>query len=210
MEELHYHSLNDSKYISEIKAELVKSGIAPPDDRRKQITVSIKDNIKKTKFWKNSVLFLNEQLKNNRANVKSMHDLVSETLFKHKLRVGKTMETAVFNGTDNGNQEPELKQKNIKFNVIKKHINRKALDKVAFYRFSNLQKFFPSLKSIDEFLTSDNYLGEVDIEIYGLQERLNNLNNHDKFEIALNVFKLKVVTCIIRKVSIGSSKRMIS
>jgi len=189
LEELHYHSLNDSKYISEIKAELVKSGIAPPDDRRKQITVSIKDNIKKTKFWKNSVLFLNEQLKNNRANVKSMHDLVSKTLFKHKLRVGKTMETAVFNGTDNGDHEPELEKKDIKFNSIGKHINRKALDKVDFYRFSNLQKFFPSLKSIDEFLTSDNYLGEVDIEIYGLQERLDNLNNHDKFEIALNVFK---------------------
>ncbi len=189
LEELHYHSLNEPKYISEIKAELVKTGIAPPDDRRRKITVSIKDNIKKSKFWKNGLLFLNEQKKNNRANVKSMHDLVSETIFKHKLRIGKTTETGVFNGTDNGNHEPELKQKNIEFNSIEKHINRKALDKVDFYYFSNLQEYFPSLKSIDEFITSDSYLGEVDIEIYSLKDRLDNLNNYDKFEIALNVFK---------------------
>lgn len=190
LEELHYHSLNDSRYIGEIKTELVKSGIVPPDERRKQITVSIKDEIKKTKFWKNGLLFLNEQKKNNRETVKRMHNLISETIFKYKLRVGKTTEIRVFDEvTQNGGQEQDIKQYNIKFNRIEKHINRKALDKIDFYWFSNLQQFFPSLKSIDEFLTSDDYLGEVDIEILGPKERLDNLNNHDKYEIALNVFK---------------------
>lgn len=190
LEELHYHSLNDSRYIGEIKAELVKSGIAPPDDRRKQVTVSIKDEIKKTKFWKNGLLFGNEQQKNNRETVKRMHDLISEAIFKHKLRVGKTTETGVFDeAAQNGGQEQDIKQYNIKFNRIEKHINRKALDKIDFYWFSNLRRFFPSLKSIDEFLTSDDYLGEVDIEILGPKERLDSLNNQDKFEVALNVFK---------------------
>ncbi len=190
LEELHYHSLNDSRYIAEIKAELVKSGITPPDERRKQITVSIKDSIKKTKFWENGLLFINEQKKNNREKVKRMRDLVLETNFKHKLRIGKTTETGVFDGvTENGGQDQDIAQLNLKFNRIEKHINRKALDKVEFYRFSNLQSFFPSLKSIDEFLTLDDYLGEVDIEIYGLKDRLDNLSNHDKYEVALDVFK---------------------
>ncbi|MBA7533139.1 hypothetical protein ES705_25374 [subsurface metagenome] len=190
LEELHYHSLNDSRYIAEIKAELVKSGIAPPDDRRKQITVSIKDSIKKTKFWENGLLFINEQKKNSREKVKRMRNLVSETIFKHKLRIGKTTETGVFDkATENGGQDRDIAQHNIKFNRIEKHINRKALDKVEFYRFSNLQRFFPSLKSVDEFLTSDDYLGEVDIEIYGLKDRLDNLSNRDKYEVALDVFK---------------------
>jgi len=190
LEELHYHSLNDSRYIAEIKAELVKSGITPPDDRRKQITVSIKDSIKKTKFWKNGLLFINEQKKNSREKVKRMRDLVSETIFKRKLKTGKTTETGVFDeATENGGQYQDIAQHNLKFNRIEKHINRKALDKVEFYRFSNLQRFFPSLKSIDEFLTSDDYLGEVDIEIYGLKDRLDNLSNYDKYEVALDVFK---------------------
>ena len=38
-------------------------------------------------------------------------------------------------------------------------------------------------------MTSDDYLGEVNIEIYGLRDRLDNLSNHDKYEVALNVFK---------------------
>ena len=190
LEELHYHSLNDSRYIAEIKAELVKSGITPPDKRRKQITVSIKDSIKKTKFWKNGFLFINEQKKNSREKVKRMRDLVSETIFKHKLRIGKTTETGVFDDvTANGEQDQNIAQHNLKFNRIEKHINRKALDKVEFYRFSNLKQFFPSLKSVDEFLTSDDYLGDVDIEIYGLKDRLDNLGNHDKYEVALDVFK---------------------
>lgn len=190
LEELHYHSLNDSKYISEIKAELVKSGIAPPDDRRKTITVSIKDEIKNTKFWKNGLLFINEQIKNNRDKVKRMKDLVSETIFSHRLRVGRTTEISVFDATSqNSVLDQALDKKTIKFNRIDKHINRKALDKVDFYRFSNLKQYFPSLKSVDEFLTSDNYLGEVEIEVSGVKERLDALSNHDKYGIALDVFK---------------------
>jgi len=190
LEELHYHSLNDSRYIAEIKSELVKSGITPPDDKRKIITVSIKDNIINTMFWKNGFLFLNEQKENTREKVKHMHDLVSETIFKHNLRTGKTKETAVFDGvTVNGDQDQDLDKLTLKLNRIEKHINRKALDKIEFYRFSNLKHYFPSLKSIDEFLTSDDYLGEVDIEIYGLKDRLNNIDNHDKYEVALDAFK---------------------
>ena len=190
LEELHYHSLNDSRYIAEIKTELVKTGITPSEDKRKQITVSIKDSVRKTKFWKNGLLFINEQKKNSREKVKRMHDLISETIFKHKLRIGKTTETGVFdNKMANGGQDQEVAQHNLKFNRIGKHINRKALDKVEFYRFSNLKQFFPSLKSVDEFLTSDDYLGEVDIEIYGLKDHLDNLSNQDKYEIALDVFK---------------------
>lgn len=190
LEEIHYHSLNDSRYIAEIKSELVKSGITPPDEKRKIITVSIKDDIKNTKFWKNCLLFINEQKENTREKVKCMHDLVSETIFKHKLRTGKTKETAVFDGvTINGEQDQDLDKRTIKFNRIEKHITRKALDKVEFYRFSNLRQYFPSLKSVDEFLTSDAYLGEVDIEIYGLKDRLNSIDNHDKYEVALDAFK---------------------
>lgn len=190
LEELHYHSLNDSRYIPEIKAELVKNGITPTDERRRQITVSIKDSIKKTRFWKNGLLFINEQKKNNREKIKRIRDLISETIFKHTLRIGKTTETGVFNEvTSNGGQDQDLDKWTIKFNCIEKHINRKALDKVEFYRFSNLKQFFPSLKSVDEFLTSDGYLGEVDIEVYGLKDRLDNLDNNDKYEVALNIFK---------------------
>lgn len=188
LEELHYHSLNDSRYINEIKAELIKSGITSADDRRRQITVSIKESIKNTQFWKRGFLFINEQRKNNREQVKRMRDLVSETIFKHYFKSGKTIEIGVFvETTEKDIQEPATEQKTIKLNQIDKNINRKALDKVDFYKFSNLKSYFPSLKSINEFLTSNNYLGEVDIEIYGLKDRLNIFSNYDKYQVSLDV-----------------------
>jgi type III restriction enzyme len=107
LEELHYHSLNDSRYIAEIKNELVKSGIAPPDDKRKQITVSIKDSLLKTRFWKNGLLFLNEQKENKREKIKRMRDLVSETIFKYRFRIGRTTEAGVFDEeVGNGGHAP--------------------------------------------------------------------------------------------------------
>jgi type III restriction enzyme len=192
LEELHYHSLNDSRYISEIRSELVKTGIAPPDDKRRQITVRIKDSVKKSTFWRNGLLFLNEQKRNAHADVKSLKDILPEAMFKYRLRTGKTVETSVFDEdstVDWQDINDDSTRETIQFNHIEKHINRKALDKIDFYKFSNLKTYFPLLNSIDEFITSDDYLGQADIEIYGPKERLDHLDNHEKFEIALPVFK---------------------
>ncbi len=191
LEELHYHCISEHRYISEITSELVKTGIKPPDDRRREITVAIKDEIKKTSFWKNGLLFLNELKKNDFATVRSLKDIVSDTIFKYRLRTGKTIETKVF---ENGRKEKESiseapPKTEMKLNTIEKHVLRKGLDKIDFYRFSNLKQHFPALRSIDEFITSRDYLGQVTVEVYGRKEQLGALNNHDKFDVALSVLK---------------------
>ncbi len=191
IEELHYHCISEHRYISEITSELVKAGIKPPDDRRREITVSVKDEIKKTRFWKNELLFLNELKRNDFAAVKSLKDIVSDPLFKHRLMTGRTIETTVF---ENGQKEKESISEappkiEIMLNTIEKHILHKGLDKIEFYRFVNLRRHFPALRSIDEFIASRNYLGQVTVEVYGRKAQLDALNNHDKFDMALGVLK---------------------
>ncbi len=191
LEELHYHSLNDSRYIGEIRNELVKSGIAPDEGKRKEITIAIKDSIKKTQFWKNRLLFLNERKKNDHKTVKELRDILSETLFKRNLRFGKAVETGVFDNSQSGSADfsGQREQKKIKLNEIERHITRKAIDKIDFYRFSNLRIYFPALKSVEEFLTSEKYLGEVDVEIYAPKQKLENFNNRAKYYVALETLK---------------------
>ncbi len=191
LEELHYHSLNDSRYIAEIQNELVKAGIAPDEGKRKEVSVAIKDDIKKTQFWKNRLLFLNEKKKNDHKAVKELKDILSETLFKRNLRFGRAVETAVFDDSQNGSADfsEQREQKKIRLNEIEKHINRKALDKVDFFRFFNLSSYFPALKSVDEFLTSDKYLGQVDVEVYAPKQKLEDFNNRAKYYVALETFK---------------------
>ena len=191
LEELHYHSLNDSRYIAEIKNELIKTGIAPDEGKRREVSIAIKDDIKNTLFWKNRLLFLNEKKKNDHKSVKELKDILFETLFKRNLRFGKAVETGVFDDSQNGSADfsGQREQKKIRLNEIEKHINRKALDKVDFYRFSNLRNYFPALKSIEEFLTSDKYLGEVDVEIYAPKQKLDDFTNRAKYYVALETLK---------------------
>jgi len=192
LEELHYHCISEHRYISEITSELVKSGIKPPDDRRRVINVSIKDNVKKTSFWKNGLLFLNELKKNDNAKVKSLRDIIPNARFQHRLKTGKTTETKVFD--DIQPQQPVVvaeasPKKDVCFAEIEKHILRKAIDRIEFYRFAALKHYFPALQSMDEFMTSEKYLGQITVEVYGKSEQLYSLDNHDKFDIALGVLK---------------------
>lgn len=191
LEELHYHCINESRYISEITNELVKTGIKPPDERRKTLNISVKDEIKKTSFWKDGLVFLNELKKNDFARIKGIRDIIPETSFKHRLRTGATIETEVF--ADGETKTSVITEappaKTIKLNEVEKHIIRKAIDKIDFYRFLSLRKYFPGLKSIDEFMTSDTYLGQVSVEVHGRQQQLWSLSNQDKFDIALDVLK---------------------
>jgi type III restriction enzyme len=63
------------------------------------------------------------------------------------------------------------------------------LDKFEFYKFDNLKKYFPHLKSIREFIFSDKYLGNVEVEITGVKEKLDRLSQDEKLEITLSVVK---------------------
>ena len=187
LEELHYHSLRDSRYIQELRSELDISGITAPENLKKTLFVSIKPEIKATNFWEEGVIFFNDKVKSDNASVGKITDIVGgKTLFSHHLRTGWTSESGLLE-MDSKNGHPEIEHKEIKLSNIEPHISRKAIDKIEFYKFSYLRRYFPKLKSTREFLTSAAYAGSLDVKVYGMKEQLANLGNQQKFEIALAV-----------------------
>ena len=64
-------------------------------------------------------------------------------------------------------------------------IKRKALNKLRFYRFNNLQNYFPHLTSVSEFITSDKYLNPVKILFTGSEEQVNNPTAEMKLEASV-------------------------
>lgn len=187
LEELHYHSLTDSRYIAELRNELVKSGIAP--DSRITRKVFIKPEITKTPFWNNGLVFLNRKIKKDYSGVKNLKDLIQDTLFKYRLKSGKSSETGIFDEQADSPASEEFRKKIIKLNTLDRHILRKAIDKIDFFYFANLRLFFPNLKSVNEFVTSKDYAGLIDVELSAKNGRLDNLTNYDKFDITLSVLK---------------------
>lgn len=187
LEELHYHSLSDSRYIQEINSELERTGIKPPDENRKKITVGIKDDIKKTKFWKDGYIFINKKVKKDNTKVKTLQEILPSTLFEVRVSSGKAMEADLLE-KETLKSLNRLEKKKIKLNSIEEHILRKALDKFDFFYFDNLKTYLPNLKSIKDFITSNEYAGSLDVEIRATQEDLDTFDNYLKFEIAKQVF----------------------
>jgi len=189
VETLHYHSAHNPKYIEEIKSALTEMGIMP--EKHVQIDLFIKNSFKKTDFWKNGVIFINDRIPNPRTEIFSLDDARIERNYPYKLRTGELREEIILE------EERELRPaKAVTYSKIKyklsdfgENIIRGALDKFEFYKFETLRQYFPHIKSVKKFVLSPNYLGGVEIEVSGPKGKLNRLTPIEKLEIALFVVK---------------------
>ena len=90
LEELHYHSIHDSRYISEIRTALIDHGMmdARPDNRE----LKLKDSFKETNLYKHGVVWLNRQVPKDYQHVKSFADLaklsVKQKNYEHTIHTG--------------------------------------------------------------------------------------------------------------------------
>ena len=189
VETLHYHSAHNPDYITEIKSALTEMGIIP--EKHVQIDLFIKDSFKKTDFWKNGVVFINDRVPNPRTEIFSLDDARIERTYQYKLRTGELREDAILEEERRLKTTKDVVHSKIKYKLsdFGENIIRGALDKIDFYEFETLKRYFPHIKSVREFVLSPNYLGGVEIEVSGPKNKLNKLTPIEKFEIALFVVK---------------------
>jgi type III restriction enzyme len=89
LEELYYHTKEDSRYISELKKALVDSGIYEDDANLVQLNLFLKPDFKKTDFYKDGHVFFNKKIPKSFDNIKSFADLgVKKTNYRHTLSSG--------------------------------------------------------------------------------------------------------------------------
>lgn len=174
LEELHYHSINDSRYISELRTALIEEGMM--DEREINRELKLKDTFKKTDFYKHGLVYLNERVRNNYQYVKSFSDIgVTKRNYEHTLATGRGISGALLAGNGNVGTVAESGRKDIKVNEISKHIVCNAIARRPFFNFKTINKYFPHIKSLRQFIESDDYLGGLEItfqgEIYGLSNK---------------------------------------
>ena len=179
LEELYYHTKEDSRYISEITRALVESGIYEEDDKGMEMKeLKLKESFKKTDLYKKGVVFLNERVVKSYQNVHSLPDLgVSQKNIVYTLSSGVGKKTNVFGLLE---QEMDvLGNKIVKVKDIPLHVIRYVLTTNPFFYFSSIKKYFPKLNSSLEFCEQEEYLGGLAIEFRGTEKRRNNLSNQD-------------------------------
>ncbi|NCB50112.1 MAG: DEAD/DEAH box helicase [Alphaproteobacteria bacterium] len=165
LEEMMFHSINENRYITVIKEELSKSGIADFDEEDETIvTMKLKESFKNHPYFLHGGIAVNKQIEVDKSNFDGIKSYIPN--FGNVNPVIKCMNSAVLSvGFDEN--EPEATPQNgftckLKIGDISPFTLRSGLNKLDFFYFSNLKKFFPKLKSIDEFLNHENYLGHVE------------------------------------------------
>ena len=177
-EELHYHSAYNPKYIQELNTALQEIGIKPKESIERKI--QLKDSFKNSELYKSGLIFLNERKKYDRSKVNELDDSIINS--SYTLETGCITTNTIFE-TKNDIKSIKKETKLLLFKDFGIEIIRKALQRNSFYEFSSLKKYFPNLKSITEFITSNNYLGKVKVEISGAYEKINNLSPVEKLKI---------------------------
>ncbi len=181
LEELYYHTQEDNRYISELKKALIATGIYEDEDNSVQLDLFLKPEFKQTNFYKMGKVIYNKKIAKNYNNVKSFADLgVKKRNITYFLPSGIGKKSSAFFEMEHPKSTNEvLKDKDVKITNIPKHIIQFALTQNPFYYFNNLERYFPNLKSISNFIESKSYLRGLEITLKGTNQRLNSISNKD-------------------------------
>ena len=184
-EELYYHSAYNPRYIQELNTALEEIGIKAKQTIERPI--KLKSEFKETPFYKAGFLFLNEQQKYNRKDIFSLTSTLIEQTHKVTLKTGYTKSSIAFSNTQTA--AVERQEKEYKLSDFGEHIIRKAINKLEFYQFSNLKIILPNLSSVSEFITSNNYLGKIKLDVIGLSEQIKSLSPKEKLDASVKVLE---------------------
>ncbi len=181
LEELYYHTKEDSRYISEIKKALIDTGIYEDDNKLETKQITLKKDFKKTDFYKKGRVHFNKKIKKSYNNVKSFSDLgIKNKNYKHVLSSGVGKVTSAFNFMESPSSEDEIQiEKDIKMSDISKHVIRFALSQNLFFYFNNLERYFPNVNSLSNFIKNIDYLGGLEITFKGTKKRLSRISHFD-------------------------------
>jgi type III restriction enzyme len=186
LEELHYHSINDSRYISELCTALRQKGMM--DEREINRELKLKDSFRKTDFYKHSLVYLNERVRNNYQYVKSFSDIgVAKRNYEHTLATGRGISGALLAGNGNVGTVAESGRKDIKVNEISRHIVCNAIARHSFFTFKKINKYFPHVKSLRQFIESDDYLGGLGITFQGDSFEIYSLSNKAQLDAMMGL-----------------------
>lgn len=186
-ETLLYHCMQDSSYISELKRALKQTGLLP-DNEPVQVNYRIKDEFKKTSTYLEGLVFLNNRIEVSRNTINSLPEKIRTQGISYKCKNGHSISQYLFEDLTTSEIKiidlPPVNLSDIAFSIVYKAF--RCFEQTL--GFNVLKKYFPNLKSVNEFLTSNNYLGVFPITFFVCQGEIPTID--DKLEACKKVFDL--------------------
>lgn len=185
LETFYYHTSFKNEYISEIRQALIETWMMD-EKEKKTFKLELKDDFKKSKFYNEWVIYVNERIEKDNSNIDSLKEAwLIEERFKFTLYTWKSGDIKVFDDIKqikDNDFKIEKEPKTLEIKDIDKRIIKKAIARNDFFVFDNLQRYIWRLESIDEFITSDKYLSAKKIDLFSSKEVLDNISIEDKLK----------------------------
>jgi len=182
-EELYYHAPYNPRYISELHNALHDIGIK--DKNTKEIQLSLKLDFKESNLYKDGFIFINKQNKYDRSDIFSFSKTLTEKLFKYTLKTGSSQTSSVFDSSYD--KKLTHKSEDYKLSDFGKEVIRKALSKNIFFKYNNLNYYFPNISSLSDFINSSSYLSKLKVEVSGNENEVLNLSSYQKLQIVIEI-----------------------
>ena len=184
IEQLHYHSANNPRYISELKQVLRESGIFD-DVNLEERELKLKESFKQTRTYTEGLVWMNKRLSYQEYVEQRQESLLDTSFIPSSFEVSlPTFNTRDFEAfseddifaTDSTNTLNFEFGKEITSNIVRAAINRNKQ-----YTFKNLQKAFFGLSGVSAFI---EMLSKVNIIVESSLSQISELTSDQKLYIA--------------------------
>lgn len=159
LEQLHYHTINEPSYVRTLHSSLEQADIDAQQDGYGRVEhAKLKDEFKKSTVYQTGKLYFNE-VEEIESSSRCWETYSLETRFEIHYQ------TAEEESLDNLTGASAVGGTKMEPLVLDERFYRKAMQKIRFFELDNLQRYFPKLNGVREFICSDNYLGKLKITV---------------------------------------------
>lgn len=188
IEQLHYHSANNPKYISELKQVLRESGIYD-DMTLVERELKLKESFKNTRTYTHGVVWMNKRLSYSEYVQRQQQSLLDMIYIQKSYEVilptQSIADLEVFSDEDVVNISPR-ERINFKFKEITRNVVRHAINRNKNFTFNNLQKYFYGLASTEKFI---EMLNDIDVTVESRYTNFRELTQDDKLYVVEEILK---------------------
>lgn len=190
LETMLFHSLNDSRYIAELKQALIATGLQSKD----AITCEyhLKKDFKLSDFYKKTYVYSNKRLPRDRNEIKTVEPSLKTKIYYYTQKSLSGNVVGLFDQIrqENSSLNKQVNSskttlKNIYFKDVDYNILSGAAACYPELRFNVLKDKYPHVSSLKEFLTADDFLGNSMLEITQTSGHLSGKDIFEACKIAL-------------------------
>ena len=166
-ETLYYHCQEDRRYVNELKAALREINLDL--DKIVPCEYILKEDFKSSDIYSSGVIFINDRVVKDRRTVHGLPLSLRNTIYNFRAATGASgTDIVLSDGVGSSDVPVEIKTAHLTIKEIAEinyAIVNKALMKFPIFKFNTLKSYFPNLSSTRQFITDEEYLGSVRIDI---------------------------------------------